>query len=106
MKVQSSIAPETNRQQSASEMVALIRRAIQKCREAGLPSQDRALAMAVSELQRLKEAVHSQWPLPEALKSGIILGPLASKNFEDWDPSLALLLADIDYLLRHDGLEA
>jgi hypothetical protein len=63
---------------------------------------DAAVDYELQELAALHAAVEREWPLPQALKQKISIGPFAAKNIADWDADLANALMSLDYALQHD----
>jgi hypothetical protein len=76
---------------------------LNECIKSQLTSPDVAVGEEIQELQRARFAVEQQWPLPDASKAQITIGPTAARNITDWNQPLATALMLLDHVLINDG---
>jgi hypothetical protein len=76
---------------------------LNECIKSQLTSPDVAVGQEILGLQNARFAVDQQWPLPDSVKAQLNIGPVAAKNIEDWNESLATALMVLHHVLKHDG---
>jgi hypothetical protein len=86
----------TREQRNALSSIAVV---VDLCKSA---EPDATVDYELEELAAIRAAVEQEWPLPDALKQKISIGPFAAKNIADWDVELADALMALDYALQHD----
>jgi len=96
-------ASEVKVSRSKKRVLAAIDEAIAACQKSQLVHSNVVVAEELDALQTIAAAVRLEWPLSSTFKNKINVGPVAAKNIDDWNPSLASILMRLDYALRHEG---
>lgn len=76
---------------------------LNECIKSQLTAPDVAVGQEILGLQTVRVAVEQQWPLSDAMKAKVNIGPVAAKNIEDWNYDLANALMVLHHVLKHDG---
>jgi len=76
---------------------------LHECIKSQLTSPDVAVGQEILGLQNARAAVEQEWPLSDAMKAKLNIGPVAAKNIADWNDNLATALMVLHHVLKHDG---
>jgi hypothetical protein len=76
---------------------------LNECVASQLKSPDVVVGQEILGLQNARMEVEHQWPLSDAMKARLNIGPIAAKNIADWNDNLATSLMVLHHVLKHDG---
>jgi hypothetical protein len=76
---------------------------LNECIKSQLTSPDVVVGQEIIGLQNARIIVEQQWPLTDAVKAQLNIGPVAAKNIADWNNNLATALMVLHHVLKYDG---
>jgi hypothetical protein len=86
-----------------SSILQAIDLVLNECIKSQLASPDVVVGQEIVGLQSVRVIVEHQWPLTDAAKARLNIGPVAAKNIADWNDDLATALMVLHHVLQHDG---
>jgi hypothetical protein len=89
---------------SQEDVLKAIGSVLAKCESNKEIAGDSTIVWEIAALKQAQTEVEKAWPIPEAVKSSLMIGPFAAKNIDDWNPELAEMLMVIQSVLHNDGV--